>query len=69
MVKRRKHAIVGYAYHDRLWKEFSQDIPQQHIDNWCEHVEKWQKNTSSVPDPYYLAPTGKSSNCDRLQFN
>ena len=69
MVKRRKRAIVGDAYHDRLWKEFSQDIPQQHIDGWRDHVEKWEQDTSSVKDPYYLAPTGESSSRDRLPIS
>ena len=59
--KKRKRALIGYAFHVRLWREFSTDIPQEHIIEWTTEVEAWEKDTS-LPDPYFLAPSGKAIN-------
>lgn len=56
--KKTLRAIKGFAFHQRLWKEFTQDIPQASIDEWTAMAEAWEKDCKSE-DPYYLAPSGE----------
>ncbi|EKM48959.1 uncharacterized protein PHACADRAFT_33683 [Phanerochaete carnosa HHB-10118-sp] len=57
LARKLKCALRGYAFHDRLWKQFSEDIPTADMKRWVGEVAAWETNMSR-DDPYHLEPSG-----------
>ena len=58
LAKKLKRTLRGFTFHDRLWKQFAEDILATDIERWTSEVEAWEEDMLSS-DPYYQEPSGE----------
>jgi hypothetical protein len=58
--KCKKVAFAGFALHNRLFQQFTEDMPAEQITRWMADVAAWE-NDPLLLDPYFVAPSGMLS--------
>ncbi|GJE98466.1 CxC2 domain-containing protein [Phanerochaete sordida] len=67
LTKRLKTAVLGFSQHTHLLDDFSTGIPSEHIKSWTDQVVAYEAD-NSLPDPYYVAPSGLTEAEIKLQL-
>lgn len=58
--KRLGSARIESKKQEKAFEDFKKDLDPENVAAWTQQVEAFEKD-STLPDPYYIQPSGKSS--------